>query len=175
MAVPTASSTSSGSASARQRSIAYCRASARWPKRWRSSNTLKMSQGARAWCFWSCFVAALCSAAPPARSEPTDNANTNTRLDHQAPDPRDALEREVQRIFERLLGASPIGRHESFFDLGGSSISLLHLLKEIRERTRFHLPFYRLFHAPTIAGVAETLRGLGCALEARPGGATADG
>jgi acetoacetyl-CoA synthetase len=117
----------------------------------------------------------LSAAAPAVRSKPRDNTNTNMRLDRQALDPRDELERELQHIFERLLGASPIGRHESFFDLGGSSLSLLRLLSEIRARTRFHLPFYRLFHAPTIAGIAETLRGLGCALEARPGGATVDG
>jgi acetoacetyl-CoA synthetase len=96
-------------------------------------------------------------------------------VDRQETEPHDGLERELQRIFERLLGASPIGRHESFFDLGGSSLSALRLLSEIRAQTHYDLPFYTLFQAPTIAGVAETLRGHGCALEARPGGATADG
>jgi acetoacetyl-CoA synthetase len=120
-------------------------------------------------------IAALSASAPAIGSEPADNASTSLRLDSQEPDPRDALERELQRILERLLGVSPIGMHESFFDLGGSSLSALRLLSEIRARSRCELPLYALFQAPTIAGIAEILRGHGCALEARPGGATADG
>jgi len=98
-------------------------------------------------------IPALSAAAPVNRQE--------TEL-------HDGLERELQRIFERLLGASLIGRHESFFELGGSSLSALRLLSEIRARTRGDLPLYALFRAPTIAGIAEALRG-----KAAPGGLVA--
>ena len=118
---------------------------------------------------------ALSASAPAVRAEPTDDTHTDARLDRQELDPRDALERELQGIFERLLEGSPIARHESFFDLGGNSLSALRLLSEIQAQTRCDLPLHALFQAPTIAGIAAALRGRGCALEARPGGATVDG
>jgi len=111
---------------------------------------------------------ALSASAPAVRSEATDDAHADVRLDHQEVEQRDALERKLQRIFERLLGGAPIGRHESFFDLGGSSLSALRLLSEIRAQTRYDLPLYALFRAPTIAGIAEALRG-----KAAPGGPVA--
>ena len=102
---------------------------------------------------------ALSASAPAVRPEPTDDTRADVRLDRHELDPRDALERELQGIFERLLGGSPIGRHESFFALGGSSLSALRLLSEIQAQTRCELPLYALFQAPTIAGIAEALRG----------------
>ena len=80
-------------------------------------------------------------------------------VNRQETEPHDGLERELQRIFEGILAVSPIGLHESFFDLGGSSLSALRLLSEIRSQTRCDLPLYALFQAPTIAGIAATLRG----------------
>src|SRR5437879_2689179 len=89
-------------------------------------------------------VPALSASALAARAEPTDDTHTDARLDRQELDPRDALERELQGIFERLLEGSPIGRHESFFDLGGSSLSALRLLSEIQAQTRCDLPLHAL-------------------------------
>src|SRR6266446_1883340 len=94
-------------------------------------------------------VPALSASAPAA----------DIRLGGQELAPCDALERELQRIFEGVLAVSPIGVRESFLELGGSSLSALRLLSEIRAQTRADLPLYALFQAPTIAGIAATLRG----------------
>src|SRR2546425_460437 len=80
-------------------------------------------------------------------------------VNRQETEPHDGLERELQRIFEGVLAVSPIGVHRSFFDLGGSSLSALRLLSEVRAQTRGDLPLHTLFQAPTIAGIAATLRG----------------
>jgi len=69
----------------------------------------------------------------PARNEANDADDLVT--------PRDDIERGLQEIWEDVLGVSPIGMTESFFDLGGHSLLALPLTDRIFDRfgVRVHL------------------------------------
>jgi FkbH-like protein len=71
--------------------------------------------------------------------------------------PRDGMEKELTRIWERVLRISPIGIHDNFFDLGGNSLTAVRLLANLRSITERELPLVTLIEAPTIATLAERL------------------
>ncbi|HVZ33654.1 MAG TPA: condensation domain-containing protein, partial [Polyangiaceae bacterium] len=77
---------------------------------------------------------------------------------HEAP--RDAVERDVAAIWERMLGLSGIGIHDDFFKLGGHSLLATQLVAEIRRTTDTEISVQILFKDPTIAGLAAQIREL---------------
>ncbi len=72
--------------------------------------------------------------------------------------PRNALEQQLTKIWEKILGISPIGIHDNFFDIGGHSLLAVKLLSLIEKHLDKHLPLITLFQAPTIAQLASLLR-----------------
>ncbi|MCE9667443.1 amino acid adenylation domain-containing protein [Myxococcus stipitatus] len=72
--------------------------------------------------------------------------------------PRDTYELELARLFEELLGASPVSARSDFFELGGHSLLAVRLLSAVRARTGRRLPMSALFQAPTVEGLAALLR-----------------
>ena len=72
--------------------------------------------------------------------------------------PRDEMERNLQRIWERVLRISPIGIDDNFFDLGGDSFLAVRLLSDLNAITGRELPLVTLVEAPTIAKMGELLR-----------------
>lgn len=60
-------------------------------------------------------------------------------------------------IWERVLGHSPIGTEDNFFDLGGDSSLALKLFTEIAHACGRTLPPVMIYQAPTIAALAEAL------------------
>ncbi|SDY36076.1 amino acid adenylation domain-containing protein [Myxococcus xanthus] len=72
--------------------------------------------------------------------------------------PRDAYELELARLFEELLGVSPISAKSDFFELGGHSLLAVRLLSMLRARTGRTLPAAALFQTPTVEGLAAFLR-----------------
>ncbi len=73
--------------------------------------------------------------------------------------PQDALEQQLQLIWERVLAIQPIERSDNFFDLGGHSLLAVRLFAEIEKRLGHKLALATLFRAPTIAQLAEAIRG----------------
>jgi amino acid adenylation domain-containing protein len=71
--------------------------------------------------------------------------------------PRNALERQLAKRWEKVLGIKSIGIHDSFFDLGGHSLLAVTLLSQIEKRFDKHLPLITLFKAPTIAQLTAIL------------------
>lgn len=77
--------------------------------------------------------------------------------------PRTAMEQRIAALWERRLDLQPIGRNESFLELGGDSISLVALLSELR--AAFGLPgtFWGFPGEPTLerlaAWVDDSLKG----------------
>ncbi len=81
--------------------------------------------------------------------------------DRQADDyvaPRDPVELEVARIWERVLGTRPVGLHDRFFDLGGHSLLVLRLMAEIERHFGQQLPMAAIFQGATVERFAQMLR-----------------
>ena len=72
--------------------------------------------------------------------------------------PQNALELKIAKIWEKVLGISPIGVHDNFFDRGGHSLLAVKLLSRIEKTFDKYLPLITLFQAPTIAQLANLLR-----------------
>ncbi len=60
----------------------------------------------------------------------------------------------VARAWREILGLERIPRHESFFDLGGDSLTASQLIARINDAFRLSLPLRDLFEHPTLAGIA---------------------
>jgi amino acid adenylation domain-containing protein len=73
--------------------------------------------------------------------------------------PRDALEKQLVMLWEEVLGVSPIGRDDNFFDHGGDSLLAESLLLSLSNLTSWDLPPATLHAAPTIAQLADIIRG----------------
>jgi thioesterase domain-containing protein len=72
--------------------------------------------------------------------------------------PADALELQLQTIWEELLNVRPIGVLDSFFELGGHSLMAVRLLARLRNEIDPGLALATLLHAPTIRQLAGALR-----------------
>ncbi|ORA04763.1 phosphopantetheine-binding protein, partial [Mycobacterium arosiense] len=57
-------------------------------------------------------------------------------------------------IYAQVLGLSRVGVDDSFFDLGGDSLSAMRVITAINTSLDTHLPVRRLFDAPSIAQLA---------------------
>jgi amino acid adenylation domain-containing protein len=77
--------------------------------------------------------------------------------DNEAVPPRTALEHELVRIWERVLGVSPIGVTDNFFDLGATSLVAAQLFAEIEHELADALPLGAVFRAPTIEKLAALI------------------
>ncbi len=72
--------------------------------------------------------------------------------------PRDAIERQLAELWEAVLGVSPIGVHDRFFDLGGHSLLAVRLLAKVETVFGRKLPVSAVFQQPTVAQLATLLR-----------------
>jgi thioesterase domain-containing protein/acyl carrier protein len=72
--------------------------------------------------------------------------------------PRDTLELQLAHIWEELLGVSPIGVTNNFFDLGGHSLLAARLIAQIDKQFGQNLPLATLFQGATIERLAGVLR-----------------
>lgn len=72
--------------------------------------------------------------------------------------PRDAVEQQLAKIWEKVLGVQPIGVADNFFDLGGHSLLAVRVFSQIEKLFNKKLPLATLFRAPTIEEIAMILR-----------------
>jgi amino acid adenylation domain-containing protein/non-ribosomal peptide synthase protein (TIGR01720 family) len=79
--------------------------------------------------------------------------------------PRNALEEALVDLWQEVLGLSPVGVRDNFFDLGGHSLSATRLLSKVRSIFRTELPLSVVFEATTIEALASAL----IEHEAKPG------
>ena len=68
--------------------------------------------------------------------------------------PRNGIEERLAEMWESLLGVSPVGVEDSFFDLGGHSLIAVRLFASIKRAFKVEFPISVLFEAPTIAKCA---------------------
>ena len=75
--------------------------------------------------------------------------------------PRDKLEFQLTKIWEKVLDIHPIGVRDNFFDLGGHSMLAVRLFSQIEKKTGKNLPLVTLFQSPTVEQLARVLRDKG--------------
>ncbi len=71
--------------------------------------------------------------------------------------PRTAVEEVLARLFAQILGLPHVDIDDSFFDLGGHSLSATRLLGRIRSTLGRELSVGELFASPSVVGLAEQL------------------
>jgi polyketide synthase 12 len=76
--------------------------------------------------------------------------------------PGNALEETIAAVWKEQLRLEQIGVDDNFFELGGNSLVGLNLIAKLRARLGMEsLPAHLLYEAPTIAALAQALRGDG--------------
>lgn len=88
-----------------------------------------------------------------APAEKADSAGLHSRpnLSTQFVEPRNEQERVIARIWEQILGVTPIGVFDKFFELGGHSLLAVQLISELRQAFQVELSAQKLFEAPSVA------------------------
>ncbi|WP_156660820.1 non-ribosomal peptide synthetase, partial [Mycobacterium sp. 852002-10029_SCH5224772] len=78
--------------------------------------------------------------------------------------PQNAIEEILAGIFAQVLGVEWVGVDDSFFDLGGDSLSAMRLVSAVNTGLDAHLGVRALFEAPTVAELAPRVCGGGSKL-----------
>jgi len=71
--------------------------------------------------------------------------------------PGGPVEEAVAAIWSEVLGRERVGAHDNFFDLGGHSLNAAQVLSRIQDAFQVQIPLRRVFEAPTVAGLAESV------------------
>ena len=71
--------------------------------------------------------------------------------------PRNGIEERLADMWENLLGVSPVGVEDSFFDLGGHSLIAVRLFASVKREFKVEFPISVLFEAPTIEKCAALI------------------
>ncbi|MBN2536084.1 MAG: amino acid adenylation domain-containing protein [Spirochaetales bacterium] len=71
---------------------------------------------------------------------------------------QDEIEEKLFTIWKRLLQREDFGVHDSFFDLGGNSLLLIHLHSEIEKLSHSLLRVVDIFTYPSISDIAGLIR-----------------
>lgn len=72
-----------------------------------------------------------------------------------------ATEQALAGIWSEVLGVADIGAHDDFFDLGGHSLLAAQVAARVQDRLGVDLGLRAVFQAPTVAGLAAVVDGLG--------------
>jgi NAD(P)-dependent dehydrogenase (short-subunit alcohol dehydrogenase family) len=70
---------------------------------------------------------------------------------------RTEIEKKIVEVWQNILGIAPIGIYDKFFELGGHSLLAIQLIAQLREAFQVELSAQRLFEAPTIAQLSDTI------------------
>ncbi|GAA1529356.1 hypothetical protein GCM10009730_43300 [Streptomyces albidochromogenes] len=71
--------------------------------------------------------------------------------------PDDELAQSVARVWHEMLGVSPIGPGDDFYDLGGNSLFAIQIVGRLRQ-AHGDFPMSAVFEAPTVPGLAAAIR-----------------
>jgi acyl carrier protein len=72
-------------------------------------------------------------------------------------EPSNEIERRIARVWQRVLGIEQVGVNDSFFELGGTSLTGIQLVSELRKEFKVEIPVVSIFEASTVAALAKYL------------------
>ena len=78
-------------------------------------------------------------------------------LDTPFEPPQTPVEVLLAGLWSELLNVSPIGIHDSFFDLGGTSLTTIRLAARVRAALGVAADVQTFFASPTVAGLAQAV------------------
>ncbi len=82
--------------------------------------------------------------------------------------PANEAEEILAGIYAHVLGLERVGVDDSFFDLGGDSLSAMRVIAAINTRLDTHLAVRTLFHAPSVSSLSQQLGRKGSEVEVVP-------
>ncbi|CAH1200787.1 Tyrocidine synthase 3 [Paenibacillus plantiphilus] len=97
---------------------------------------------------------------------------TNGKLDRKAlpepeqgsavpfEEPATAMEAELAKLWEDILGVERIGAADNFFERGGHSLRAMTLLSRMHKEWNVQMPLKTIFESPTVRGLAQVIEGL---------------
>ena len=124
-------------------------ARARWPSGCRPT-----------WCRrrWSALAGAADDGQRQTRHpRPAGTRTTSDGARYRAP--ASAVEEILAGIYAQVLGVERVGVDDSFFDLGGDSLSAMRLIAAVNAALDAGLPVRTIFEAPTVAQLAPRIGG----------------
>ncbi|WP_332107439.1 amino acid adenylation domain-containing protein [Mycobacterium simiae] len=71
--------------------------------------------------------------------------------------PQTETERVIAGIYAQVLGIERVGVDDSFFDLGGDSLSAMRVIAAVNAALDIHLPVRTMFYAPSVRSLSEQL------------------
>ena len=100
--------------------------------------------------------ALIAAADTPPREMPKGQSFERTDLEGFVA-PEGPVQEALAQMWSTLLGVSPVGADDSFFDLGGHSLIAVRLFATVKREFGVEFPISVLFEAPTIADIAERI------------------
>ena len=88
---------------------------------------------------------------------PLPEGDTATSVSRPYVSPRNDLEISLVTAWEKVLGVQRVGITDNFFDLGGTSLSVLKLILEMVNATGMEIGLGAVFRFPTISDLVESL------------------
>ncbi|MDT5357461.1 MAG: hypothetical protein QOJ56_5993, partial [Mycobacterium sp.] len=82
--------------------------------------------------------------------------------------PQTHIEKVLAGIYAQVLGVESVGVDDSFFDLGGDSLSAMRLVAAINTRLDAHLAVRTVFYAPSLRSLSQQLGRQDSAVEVVP-------
>jgi acyl transferase domain-containing protein len=116
------------------------------------------------------------AVAAPAAAAGTEHASAAEESDARQPrrgsrhprpvlrtplaEPATDVERVVAAIWEEVLGVSPVGVQDDFYELGGTSLMMTSIVARLEERFPVDVPLRRVLASATVAEVSQLLETL---------------
>jgi acyl carrier protein len=88
----------------------------------------------------------------------TDCEMTAASFASAVPEGTEELERQLEELWRQVLGVELTGREQDFFKAGGESLAALQILNRVQELYRLEVSLRDFFSAPTVSGLAATIR-----------------
>jgi len=86
-----------------------------------------------------------------------ESLENKTDTDHSPP--HSEIEREIARVWNNALSVENLGMNENFFDLGGHSLLMVKVHRQLKEIFDYQLSLVDMFRYPTIRSLAQHLNG----------------